>query len=133
VNDASEGCVILPGNVYVAPADFHVVINADGTLSLTHTPQVHFVRPSADVLFTSAATAFGPRTIAVVLSGMGRDGSSALLAVKDKGGIIICQDHASSEFTGMPDAAMLTGTVDYVLPLDAIAATLCTLVAGPVP
>jgi two-component system chemotaxis response regulator CheB len=123
-----DGMVVQPGHVYLAPPDHHLLINRDGTISLTQTELVNFVRPSADLLFESVAAAYGERAIAVVLSGAGKDGSIGVTAVKKRGGTVIVQDEASSEFFGMPSAAIRTGTVDFVLAVDEIARALVTLV-----
>ena len=90
---------------------------------------MHFVRPSADLLFESVAASYKERVIAVVLSGTGSDGSMGVKAVKKMGGTVIVQDEQSAEFYGMPGAAMQTGCVDFVLPLDEIASALVTLVS----
>ena len=90
-------------------------------MSLTQTELVHFVRPSADLLFESVAAGFRERSLAAVLSGTGSDGSMGLTAVKKMGGTTIAQDERTSEFFGMPKAAVETGAVDFVLPLDEIA------------
>jgi two-component system, chemotaxis family, protein-glutamate methylesterase/glutaminase len=84
---------------------------------------------AADVLFKSAAISFQEGVIAVVLTGKDGDGAAGVQAVKEMGGTVIAQDRASSEFFDMPDAAIRTGVVDYILPLDAIAATLLNLVS----
>jgi two-component system chemotaxis response regulator CheB len=89
---------------------------------------VHFVRPSADLLFESTAASYKDRVIAVVLSGSGKDGSLGVKAVKKMGGMVIIEDERSAEFAGMPAAAMQTGCVDFTLPLDEIAPALLKLV-----
>ena len=114
----------------VAPPDRHVVVHADGSVSLSDAAAVHYVRPSADVLFASVAASFGARAVAVVLTGSGRDGTAGVQAVKAAGGAVIAQDEATSEFFGMPGGAIAGGVVDYVLPLDRIAARLCELVGA---
>lgn len=119
-----------PGVVYVAPPDHHLLVNAQGTLTLTHTALVHFVRPSADLLFESVAGAYGARAIACVLTGTGRDGAMGVSAVKSRGGTVIAEDPQTAEFRGMPDAAVATGDVDFVLPLDEIADVITRLVAA---
>lgn len=118
VHQAVAGSHIQTGHVYLAPPDHHLLINRDGTISLTHTELVNFVRPSADLLFESVAASFGERAIAVVLTGSGRDGAMGVTAIKQRGGTVIAQDEASSEFFSMPSAAIRTGVVDFILPLD---------------
>jgi two-component system chemotaxis response regulator CheB len=128
VKQAAEGDHMEAGTVYIAPPDRHLLVNPDGTLSLTQSELVHFVRPSADLLFESVAASYRDRAIAVVLTGTGSDGSMGLGAVKKMGGTVIAQDERSAEFTGMPLAAIHTGNVDFVLPLDEISSALVTLV-----
>jgi two-component system chemotaxis response regulator CheB len=102
VEEARDGDQLQPGRVYIAPPDQHLLINPDGTITLTHTELVHFVRPSADLLFESVAGAYGKRAIVVVLTGTGTDGSLGVVAAKKKGSRVIVQDEATSEFFGMP-------------------------------
>jgi two-component system chemotaxis response regulator CheB len=130
VSEAREGDRVAPGHVYVAPSNQHLLVNPDGTLSLTQTELVHFVRPSADLLFESVAATYKARAIAVVLSGSGEDGAMGVTAIKKMGGTVIVQDAKSSEFSGMPNAAERTGVADFVLALDEIAPALQTLCAG---
>jgi two-component system chemotaxis response regulator CheB len=127
VKQAAEGDVLRPGKVVIAPPDRHLLVNRDGTFSLTQTELVHFLRPSADLLFESVAASFRERSIAVVLTGTGSDGAMGVTAIKKMGGTVIAQDQATSEFFGMPSAAIQTGHVDRVLPLDAIAPALVAL------
>ena len=128
VVQAREGDRIMPGSVYIAPPDRHLLVNPDGTLSLSQSELVHFVRPSADLLFESVAACSKDRAIAVVLTGTGSDGSMGTLAIKKMGGTVIVQDQKSAEFSGMPAAAINSGSADFVLPLDEIAPALVTLV-----
>jgi len=130
VKEAEAGEGIAPGTVYVAPPNRHLLVNADGTLSLTQTELVHFVRTSADLLFESVAASFRDRAIAVVLTGTGVDGAMGVEAVKKMGGTVIAEDEQSSEFFGMPQAAIRTGYVDFVLPLGEISSALQSLVAA---
>ena len=99
-------------------------------MSLTQTELVHFVRPSADLLFESTAASYRERAIAVVLSGSGHDGAMGVKAIKKMGGTVIVQDQSTSQFFGMPEAAQQTGMVDFILPLPEIAPALRTLVKG---
>jgi two-component system chemotaxis response regulator CheB len=128
VRQAAEGDRIEAGGVWVAPPAHHLLVNGDGTLSLTRTELVHFVRPSADLLFESIAAGFRERSIAVVLTGTGVDGEMGVRAVKKMGGVVIAQDQDTSEYFGMPGAAIKTGCVDFILPLDKIAGALIALV-----
>jgi two-component system chemotaxis response regulator CheB len=116
------------GTVFLAPPGQHLLVGPDDVLRLTHTSKVHFVRPSADLLFTSLAESLGARAVAVVLTGTGCDGAAGALLVKQHGGTVIVQDAASAEFDGMPAAARRTGAADRVLPLAEIAGALIELV-----
>jgi two-component system, chemotaxis family, protein-glutamate methylesterase/glutaminase len=128
VMQATQDDHIRPGMVYIAPPDRHLLVNANGTLSLTQSELVHFVRPSADLLFESVAASYRNRAIAVVLTGTGSDGSMGIGAIKKMGGTVVAQDQASAEFSGMPGAAIRSGNADFILPLDEIASALVTLV-----
>jgi len=128
VKQAAEGDRFLPGTVYIAPPDRHLLVNPDGTLSLSRTELVHFVRPSADLLFESVAATSKQRAIAVVLTGTGVDGTMGVRAIKKMGGTVIVQNEQTSEFFGMPSAAIQTGCADFILPLDEIPKALLALV-----
>jgi two-component system chemotaxis response regulator CheB len=130
VKQAEEGDHVIAGTTYIAPPNRHLLVNPDYTLSLSQSEMVHFVRPSADLLFESAAAVYKDRAIAVVLSGTGSDGSMGVKAIKKMGGTVIAQDEQSSEFFGMPSATIQTASVDFILPLGEIAAALVTLVVG---
>ena len=130
VHQAVAGSHVQTGHVYLAPPDNHLLINRDGSISLTHTELVNFVRPSADLLFESVAASFGAHAIAEVLTGSGRDGAMGVTAIKQRGGTVIAQDEASSEFFSMPSAAIRTGAVDFILALDEIPGALMTLLGG---
>ncbi len=125
---AHDGERVRHGTAYFAIPDRHLLLNNDGTLSLTSAPAVHFVRPAADLLFSSVAASSGDQAIAVVLSGGGSDGAEGVVAVAKAGGTVIAQDEQSSEFFSMPRAAIETGRVDHVLPLDSIADCIMKLV-----
>src|SRR5512143_1111447 len=129
VKEAEEGDRLKLGTVFIAPPNRHLLVNPDATIALTQTEVVHFVRPSADLLYKSVAAVFRARSIAVVLSGTGSDGSMGVGAIKKMGGKVLAQDDKSSEFFGMPGAAIHTGHVDFVLPLTEIPAALIRLVA----
>src|SRR5436190_8917500 len=128
VMQAGEGDVLRAGCAYVAPPNRHLLVNPDRTISLTQTELVHFVRPSADLLFESTAASFRERAIAVVLSGSGHDGAMGVTAIKKMGGTVILQDDA--QFASMPETARATGSADLVLGLDEIAPALQRLCLG---
>lgn len=130
VKQAEEGERLKTGSVYIAPPNRHLLINPDTSLSLSQSELVHFVRPSADLLFESVAASYKDRAIAVVLSGSGSDGSLGVKAIKEMGGTVILQDQQSSEYFGMPGAAAGTVSADFVLPLDEIAPALVTLIVS---
>ena len=118
------------GAVFIAPPGAHLLVDPEGTISLSHRPPVHFVRPAADRLFESIAGSFGSRAVAVVLTGTGHDGATGAQEVKRAGGRVIVQDESTSEFFGMPRSAIDAGQVDLVLPLDKIAPALVALCGG---
>lgn len=128
VKQGEEGDYLIPATVYIAPPNYHLLVNHDRTLSLTQSKLVHFVRPSADLLFESVAASHKQGAIAVVLTGTGRDGAMGVQAIKKMGGTVIVQDEETSQFFGMPSAAIKTGAVDFVLPLPEIASALVRLV-----
>lgn len=128
VIQGEHGQRVQGGTVYIAPPNRHLLVGADGILSLSDAELVHFVRPSADLLFESVAASYTDRAIAVVLTGCGQDGAMGVRAIKKMGGTVIVQDEKSSEFTGMPHAAIRTGQSDFVLPLLEIAPALVRLV-----
>jgi two-component system, chemotaxis family, protein-glutamate methylesterase/glutaminase len=122
---AEIGDRLVTGTIYVAPPDRHLEIQDEDLIALTQGQLVHYVRPSADRLFESAART-GP-VIAVVLTGSGTDGTDGAVAVRAGGGTVIAQDEATAAFFGMPGAAIRAGAVDYVLPLAEIAPKLIEL------
>ncbi|MFI6054024.1 chemotaxis protein CheB [Streptomyces violascens] len=125
---AEDGEHAEPGTVYVAPPDRHLLVGPEGTLTLSSSKLVHFLRPSADLLFESVAGAYGSRAVVCVLTGTGNDGAMGVEAVRSRGGTVIVEDPGTAEFKGMPQAAVRTGAVDYVLPLEEIAAVIRGLV-----
>jgi two-component system chemotaxis response regulator CheB len=127
---ANEGDRCEPGNVFIAPPDRHLLVSGGGRLTLSGSEAVNFVRPSADLLLQSVAASYGPRAIACVLTGTGRDGAVGASAVKSRGGTVIAEDPALAEFTGMPAAVVAAGAADYILPLGEIASVICGLVGA---
>jgi two-component system chemotaxis response regulator CheB len=125
---ADPGEKLAPRTAYLAPDDCHLGATRDGCALLDHSPPVGGFRPSGTFLFESLVRAFGPAMLAVVLTGMGDDGTAGLKTVKLAGGGILAQDEKSSVIFGMPRAAIQTGLVDHVLPLESIAGKLIELV-----
>ncbi len=115
VEEADEGMKLLPSTVYIAPPNEHLLVVSDGSLTLSHSELVHFVRPSADLLFESGAAAYPGRTIGVVLTGTGSDGNMGVRAIAQTGGTVIAQDPQTAQFAAMPQAAIDTGGVNFVL------------------
>jgi two-component system chemotaxis response regulator CheB len=128
VTDARTGDRLSPGTIYLAKPDRHLVFNQRGTFSYMDGTRIRFLLSAANPLFESAARVFGPRAIAVVLTGSGSDATDGVQTVKTHGGIVIAQDPATSRHTGMPSSAIATGAVDHVLTLDQIAPKLIELV-----
>jgi len=112
---------LAAGTVYIAPDQLHLGVSADGRVALSDTAPVNGAKPSATHLFSSVADAYGSGALAVILTGMGRDGASGLHKVKAAGGLVLAQDEHSSVVFGMPGAAVADGVVDVILPLDQIA------------
>jgi two-component system chemotaxis response regulator CheB len=126
VKAAETGDLMPAGMVYVAPPDAHMLIEGF-FLTLSHAPKVRFSRPSADLLFLSAAEHLASRLIAVVLTGANGDGTDGIKAIKHMGGMVIAQDEATSVNFTMPKSAIETGDVDYVLPISEIGPALVAL------
>ena len=130
VVEAEDKVAMQPGTIYVAPPDYHLLIEADGTLALSTDAPVRSARPSIDVLFETAADAYRERVLAVLLTGASADGAAGLTHVKRRGGCAIVQDPASAECATMPSAGIAATPVDYILPLRQIGEHLIGLVEG---
>jgi two-component system, chemotaxis family, protein-glutamate methylesterase/glutaminase len=128
VRDAEEGDVLAAGTVFIAPADRHMRVTLERTIALARGAPIHHVLSSADPLFTSGALAYGPRFIAVVLTGGDGDGSDGVRHVRRRHGTVIAQDPATASNDEMPRHAIATGVVDMIVPLDQIAGALVRLV-----
>jgi two-component system, chemotaxis family, protein-glutamate methylesterase/glutaminase len=120
VREAEEKEQAAPGGVYLAPPNYHLLIESDGTFSLSIDPKVNFSRPSIDVLFESAADAYCPELIGIILTGASCDGAAGLRRIKDGGGMAIVQDPAVAEYPTMPSAAIEKTKADYILDLPGI-------------
>lgn len=128
VKEADDGEAIYPGTAYLAPPNYHLLVEPTERLALSVDPPVCYARPSADVLFESAADHFGPGVIGVVLTGANGDGSQGLKAIKARGGLAIVQDPAGAAAPGMPLAALAEVQVDHVSPLAQLADLLLRVV-----
>jgi two-component system chemotaxis response regulator CheB len=126
VADAEDKESIRPGQVYLAPPDYHMLIEGDRFALSTEGP-VGFARPSIDVLFESAADAWGARAVGVVLTGANRDGASGALRLRRRGALVVVQDPATALGPALPSAAITAGAASLVLPLEAIGPLLATL------
>ncbi len=133
VLEARDGDPIRDEHVYIAPGDHHMLVRNKGEDRVTvinRQPPESGSRPSADVLFRSAAMVYGSRVVALILTGMGADGTGGAAAVKRAGGRVIAQDEATSVVWGMPGSAVAAGHADRVLPLEAIPEAVARLVDG---
>jgi two-component system, chemotaxis family, protein-glutamate methylesterase/glutaminase len=117
VQDAEDKMPIERGKVYIAPPDYHLLVE-NGSFALSVDERVQFARPSIDVLFETAAHSYGPGVIGIILTGANEDGAAGLAAVKRRGGVALVQDPTGAERRAMPDAAIAATVADAVLPLD---------------
>jgi two-component system, chemotaxis family, protein-glutamate methylesterase/glutaminase len=131
VTPAEDGQAIVPGRVYVARTDRHLLLEAD-RLRVTRGPKENRVRPAVDVLFRSAAYTFGPRVIGIVLSGMLDDGTAGLWAIKDQGGIALVQSPQEAQHASMPESALQHVEIDATLSVASMPAALVELTREPV-
>jgi len=131
VEDVEDKQPIERGHIYLAPPDYHLLIQP-GWFSLSTDERVNYARPSIDVLFESAAQAYGDRVIGVILTGANEDGAAGLARVKECGGVAVIQDPASAERHEMPQAALAaTAAADAVLPLEEIGPFVYGLILEP--
>lgn len=124
VAEATDGKLLRENRVYIAPGGYHMTLRGEpgnASISLDESPTMWGVRPAADPLFFSVASTFGPATIGVVLTGMGRDGAEGLRRIREAGGRAIVQDRASSIIYGMPQAALAAAGTDKIAKLNDIA------------
>ena len=124
VKEADEQDEILPATVYLAPPNYHLLVEQEGRLALSADPPVSYARPSVDVLFESAAQAYGRGLIGVVLTGANFDGANGARAIKERGGMVVVQDPADAEAPQMPQATLAAVKADHVVPLADMAALL---------
>ncbi|MGC4031958.1 MAG: chemotaxis protein CheB [Tepidisphaeraceae bacterium] len=127
VIEAEDKEPIVAGAAYLAPPDYHLLVEQDGVLSLSADAPVRFSRPSIDVLFESAADAFGEELIGIILTGANSDGADGLRRIAELGGAAVVQSPNSAYAPAMPEAALAACPAALVLELPAIADYLCTL------
>ena len=120
IKEADEKEKIEKGTVYIAPANYHLLIEKNKTFSLTIDERVNFARPSIDVLFESAAEAYKNKLIGVVLTGSNHDGAKGIKRIKECGGLVIVQDPKTAESAYMPTSAIAAVKPDYILSLEEI-------------
>ncbi|MFL5944115.1 MAG: chemotaxis protein CheB [Gaiellaceae bacterium] len=119
VADVDDKTEIEPRHVYLAPPDYHLLVER-GSFALSVDERVQHARPSIDVLFESAAHAYGPGVIGIILTGANHDGAAGLAAIKERGGVAVVQDPSGAARRTMPDAAIAATAADAVLPLEEI-------------
>jgi two-component system chemotaxis response regulator CheB len=127
VREGQDKDPVQPGTVYVAPPDYHLLVDQGPQIALSTEEPVHFSRPSIDVLFESAADIYGNRLLGIILTGANQDGAAGLAAVRKAGGSTIVQDPRSAQSPAMTLAALELTTPDFVLPLPEIAGMLAGL------
>ena len=119
VREVHDKDPIVPGWVHVAPSDYHLLVEQGGTFALSTDPREQYSRPSIDVLFESAADAYGASVIGIVLTGANEDGAAGLARIAERGGVAIVQDPETAEAREMPEAAIAAAPAT-VLPLERI-------------
>lgn len=124
VMEADEKIKIRHNSVYIAPSNYHLLVEEDRTFSLSVTEKINYARPSIDVLFETAAFAYGSALIGVILTGANKDGVQGLKKIKESGGLTIVQDPKTAQISTMPQKAISAFNVDYILPLQKIASFL---------
>ena len=129
--EAEDKEYLRPGMVYVAPAGYHLSIESDHSFSLSREEPRHFSRPSIDILFESAADAYGDQLAAALLTGANEDGAAGLLAVQQAGGLTLIQEPADALVPTMPAAALALLEPDFLLPITAMRLLLAELDALP--
>lgn len=127
VKEVEDKDSLQPGAIYIAPPDYHLLLEDEHNFSLDTSEKVHFCRPSIDVTFQSAAGVFGPRLIGILLSGANADGAEGLQAVKEASGLTIVQDPASADMAYMPQQAIRLFKPDWVAAPDEMAAYIKSL------
>ncbi len=127
VKEAQDKEPIRPGIAYVAPPDYHLLVEKQATLSLSDDERVNYTRPSIDVLFDSAADCYGPALMGIILTGNNSDGALGLKTIKDLGGTTVIQDPKEAQVPAMPLAAQAVTQIDFTLSLSQISGLLTDL------
>ncbi len=127
VKEAEDKEPVVGGMIYFAPSDYHLLVESDESLALSTDEAVNYSRPSIDVLFESAADAYGEGLVGVILTGANHDGAEGLKAVTDAGGVAIVEEPAGAYASAMPDAALAACPEAKAMTLDAIASYLSSL------
>ena len=130
IKEAEDKEPALPGTVYFAPPDYHLLVERSGALALSSEELVNYSRPSIDVLFETAADAWGEALTGVILTGANQDGAAGLAAVHRAGGLALVQDPAGAAASAMPEAALAACPAARALSLDALIRHLCDRTAG---
>jgi two-component system chemotaxis response regulator CheB len=128
IKQADEKEIISPGCVYIAPPDYHLLVEDNKTFSLSSDPPVHYSRPSVDVLFESAAQVYKKQLIGIVLTGANSDGAEGIIEIRKNGGVTIAQSLLDADFVYMPRAAIQTLQVVHVWTLKEISSYLLNLI-----
>lgn len=115
VKEVEDKDPVLPGHIYLAPADYHLLIEKDFIFSLDYSEKINFSRPSIDVTFESVAEVYGPLAVALLLSGANEDGTKGFISIKSSGGRTIAQDPETAQMSFMPHHAITHSSVDYIL------------------
>lgn len=117
IKEAKSGDRLKRGTVLFCPAGSNIIVAANQTIKIDDTSATDMIKPSADILFNSAAKVYGPKAVGVILTGMGSDGAKGLLKIKENGGVTVAQDEATSVVFGMPKKAISFDAVQKILPL----------------
>ena len=120
IKQADEKEVIQRGFVYFAPTDYHLLVESNGTFSLSYDAPVNYSRPSIDVLFETAAAVFKQRLLGIILTGANKDGALGMKKIRKLGGTTIAQQPETAEYPEMPKAAIITGAIQHILTPEAI-------------
>jgi two-component system chemotaxis response regulator CheB len=133
VKEAEDKETIKPGVVYLAPGNYHLLVEMDRTLSLSVDAPVSYARPSIDVLFETAADTYNDRLVGILLSGANHDGKAGLQRIYEQGGLTVAQDPSTAHTPTMPTSAIQAGVVHYTLPLAEIATVLVRICCPTLP